>query len=143
MQLYNLTEIQYQLIAVSQYAVCIPFAIFSGMLIDKLGSKRSVLFFASLVMIGLLIAALAANESLLNFRLFLVGWAIFGMGEVGTLIWYSSINSIFFFYTHNAMSMALLVCFTAFGTSMADIIVPYLYKRNPSLTDVIMMGIYM
>lgn len=123
--------------------MCIPFAVFSGMLIDKLGSKRSIVFFASLVIIGLFIAALAADQSLLNFRLFLIGWAIFGMGEVGTLIWYSSINSVFFFYHGNAMSMALLVCFTAFGTSMADIIVPYIYTRSPSLSDVIMIGIYM
>lgn len=112
------------------------------MLIDKLGSKQSVLFFASLEMIGLSIASLTANESLLNFRLFLIGWAIFGMGVVGTLIWYSSINSVFFFYNHNAMSMALLVCFTAFGTSLADILVPFIYKGNPSLTDVIMVSIY-
>ena len=78
-------------------------------------------------MIGLMIAALASNESMLKFKLFLVGWAIFGMGVVGTMIWYSTINSVFFFYTNNAMSMALLVCFTAFGTSLADILVPGIY----------------
>ena len=74
-----------------------------------------------------MIAALASNENMLNFKLFLVGWAIFGMGVVGTMIWYSTINSVFFFYSNNAMSMALLVCFTAFGTSLADILVPSIY----------------
>lgn len=98
------------------------------MLIDLRGSKQSVIFFATLQMIGLMIAALACNENLLNFKLFLVGWVIFGMGVVGTMIWYSSINSVFFFYENNAMSMALLVCFTAFGNSLADILVPLIYN---------------
>jgi hypothetical protein len=44
------------------YAASIPFAFFSGILIDKVGSKRSSLFFATFQIIGLSVSALAAND---------------------------------------------------------------------------------
>ena len=85
---------------------------------------------------------LAMHESLLNFRLFIAGRAIFGMGMAGTLIWYSSINNVFFFYTNNAMSMAILVCFSAFGATLTGIVLPILYAKSYSISRTLMVPIY-
>jgi hypothetical protein len=64
------------------------------------------------------------------------------MGMIGTLIWYTTINQVFFFYNHNAMSMAMLVCFQAFGTSLTNVVEPYLYKQKQDFGKTLMMPIY-
>lgn len=140
--MFSLNDMQFQYITIGQYAACIPFAVFSGMLIDRVGNKKSNLFFATLQILGLVVSMLAMHDSLLNFNLFITGRVIFGMGMAGTLIWYSSINSVFFFYTNNAMSMAILVCFSAFGATLTGLVLPVFYTETYSVSQTLMVPIY-
>lgn len=92
---------------------------------------------------GLTISLLAMMNQILSYKLFVIGRIIFGTGMVGTLIWYSCINTIFFFYDNNAMSMAILVCFTAFGETVANLVLPLLYEQGTSISDTMMVPIYL
>jgi len=107
--------------------------VLSGLLLDKIGSRKSNILFISLQFIGLSVSALATSANFLDFQLFLIGQSVFGMGNVGTMIWFTTVNSVFFYFDHNATSMAVLVWFTAIGDCLANNLMPVFYKSSGSI----------
>ena len=89
---FQLTNLQYNLIPVASSAAAIPFALFAAMLLDKMGTRFSISFFIILSISGLSLFAYSATVGAdPNLRNFLLGRALFGMGYVGQIMWFSTV----------------------------------------------------
>ena len=106
---------QYNLIPIVSSAAAIPFSIIASLLLDKVGSRFSISFFTTLSISGLSLFAYSTSSEDPNFRNFLVGRALFGMGYVGQIIWFSAVTSQWFYYKEAGIVMASLLAFGFFG----------------------------
>ena len=89
---FQLTNLQYNLIPVAGAAAAIPFALLAALLLDKMGTRFAISFFIILSISGLSLFAYSATVGAdPNLRNFLLGRALFGMGYVGQIMWFSTV----------------------------------------------------
>ena len=78
-----------------------------------------------------------------QYTYFLVGRALFGMGYIGQLIWFSTVASQWFYYNEIGVAMSLLLAFSYFGQLVADIITPIEYRRARLLSQPLWLAVYL
>jgi nitrate/nitrite transporter NarK len=139
---FQLSHTQYQYIPIVQAGSAIPFAVVAGFVIDRAGPRFAISLFTLLCIIGLSIFASSSNMTDDNFKMFLVGRAIFGMGAVGQFIWFSTITSIWFYYNNMALAMAAGLCFATFGSLVADVLAPHVYRSSQTLSQALWLSVY-
>ena len=108
---FSLSHTEYNLIPIVFSTAAIPFSIFSGIMIDRVGNRFSISFFTVLSIIGLSIFCYGSDQNNPNFTLFLIGRGLFGMGWIGTIIWFSAMSSVWFHYCDMSLAASACLCF--------------------------------
>ena len=74
-------------------AAAIPFSLFAALLIDKTGTRFAISLFTTISISGVSLFAYSSMAGDPNWRNFLIGRALFGMGYVGQIMWFSTVIS--------------------------------------------------
>ena len=94
----------------------ILFCFFAAYLLDKTGTRFSLSFFTTLSISGLSLFAYSTQDAdEPSFGYFLFGRAMFSMGYIGQVMWFSTITSEWFHYREYGVVMVLLLIFGSFG----------------------------
>jgi len=101
-----------------------------GILLDKIGSRKSLLLFTVCVLIGQGVVTIGGYGN--NFGVMLVGRMLFGMGSESMYVGQSSIVTEWFINFELPFAISLIACFPLCGSLLNGAISPAIYAAHPS-----------
>ena len=99
-----------------------------GILLDKIGSRKSLLLFTVCVNVGQ--AIIAAGGYANSFGVMLVGRMIFGAGSESMYVGQSSMVTEWFINFELPFAISLIACFPLCGSLLNGAVSPWLYSKH-------------
>ncbi|GAQ86326.1 major facilitator superfamily protein [Klebsormidium nitens] len=124
----HLSDTQYNLLYSVYSFPNIVLPLFGGLLVDRCGTKASLILFVSTIVLGQ--GIFAAGVALRRYDIALVGRTVFGMGGESLTVVQTTIQAVWFQGKEMAFAMGLGLTVARLGSVINDWVMPAIYQSG-------------